>query len=191
MNGWQMAGAIGEVRLRGVQHLLNDACWGADAVRDDLREYVVEHLRDEKSGVLVVDETGFLKKGEKSVEVARQCTRGPQARRTARLRCSATPPRKERPSSIGRCTCRASGRRMPLGGHSRPGYRHDGWWRTRLRDGSGLARMTGKTGKPVRAGGAGDSGRLPRSPQAGANSGGELTERGLKVGIGRHGEQRE
>ena len=45
-----------------------------DAVRDDLREYVVEHLGDEQSGVLVVDETGFLKKGEKSVGVARQYT---------------------------------------------------------------------------------------------------------------------
>jgi SRSO17 transposase len=43
-------------------------------VRDDLREYVVEHLGDEDSGVLVVDETGFLKKGKKSVGVARQYT---------------------------------------------------------------------------------------------------------------------
>jgi SRSO17 transposase len=73
-NGWQMAEAIGEVGPRGVQHLLNDAHWDADAVRDDLRGYVVEHLGDEKSGVLVVDETGFLKKGEKSVGVARQYT---------------------------------------------------------------------------------------------------------------------
>jgi SRSO17 transposase len=62
-NSWQMAEAIGEVRPRGVQHLLNDAHWDADAVRDDLREYVVEHLGDEKSGVLIMDETGFLKKG--------------------------------------------------------------------------------------------------------------------------------
>ncbi len=43
-------------------------------MRDDLREYVVEHLADEASGVLIVDETGFLKKGEKSVGVARQYT---------------------------------------------------------------------------------------------------------------------
>jgi SRSO17 transposase len=42
---------------------LNAARWDADAVRDDLRRYVVEHLGDEKSGVLIVDETGFLKKG--------------------------------------------------------------------------------------------------------------------------------
>jgi SRSO17 transposase len=73
-NSWQMAEAIGEARPRGVQHLLNDAHWDADAVRDDLREYVVEHLGDEESGVLIVDETGFLKKGEKSVGVARQYT---------------------------------------------------------------------------------------------------------------------
>jgi SRSO17 transposase len=73
-NGWQMAEAIGEARPRGVQHLLNDARWDADAVRDDLRGYVVEHLGDEESGVLIVDETGFLKKGEKSVGVARQYT---------------------------------------------------------------------------------------------------------------------
>jgi SRSO17 transposase len=73
-NSWQMAEAIGEARPRGVQHLLNDAHWDADAVRDDLREYVLEHLGDEGSGVLIVDETGFLKKGEKSVGVARQYT---------------------------------------------------------------------------------------------------------------------
>jgi SRSO17 transposase len=70
-----MAEAIGEVTPRGVQHLLNDAHWDPDAVRDDLREYVVEHLLgDENSGVLIVDETGCLKKGEKSVGVARQYT---------------------------------------------------------------------------------------------------------------------
>jgi SRSO17 transposase len=69
-----MAEAIGEARPRGVQHLLNDARWDPDLVREDLREYVVEHLGDEQSGVLVVDETGFLKKGEKSVGVARQYT---------------------------------------------------------------------------------------------------------------------
>ena len=53
---------------------LASAKWDADEVRDDLREYVVEHLGDEETGVLIVDETGFLKKGEKSVGVARQYT---------------------------------------------------------------------------------------------------------------------
>jgi SRSO17 transposase len=73
-NGWQMAEGIGEDGPRGVQHLLNDACWDAEAVRDDLREYVVERLGEQDSGVLIVDETGFLKKGTKSVGVARQYT---------------------------------------------------------------------------------------------------------------------
>ena len=73
-NGWQMAEAMGEMGPQGAQRLLNAARWDADAVRDDLREYVVEYLGDEESGVLIVDETGFLKKGEKSVGVARQYT---------------------------------------------------------------------------------------------------------------------
>lgn len=73
-NGWQLAEAIGDKDPQGVQRLLNSAKWDADLVRDDLREYVVEHLGDEESGVLIADETGFLKKGEKSVGVARQYT---------------------------------------------------------------------------------------------------------------------
>jgi SRSO17 transposase len=70
-NGWQLAEQLGEQHPRGVQRLLDAAHWDADAVRDDLRAYVVEHLGDARS-VLVVDETGFLKKGIKSVGVARQ-----------------------------------------------------------------------------------------------------------------------
>src|SRR5919202_3063752 len=73
-NGWQLAEAIADVGPQGVQRLLNNAKWDADLVRDDLREYVVEHLADEQSGLLIVDDTGFLKKGEKSVGVARQYT---------------------------------------------------------------------------------------------------------------------
>ena len=73
-NGWQMAEAIGERDPQGVQRLLNLARWDTDEVRDDLREYVVEHLGDGETGVLIVDETGFLKKGEKSVGVGRQYT---------------------------------------------------------------------------------------------------------------------
>ena len=70
-NGWQLAERIGELRPDGVQRLLNGARWDADEVRDDLRAYVVEHLGDPEA-TLVIDETGFLKKGEKSVGVARQ-----------------------------------------------------------------------------------------------------------------------
>ncbi len=70
-NGWQLAEQIGEAGPQGVQRLLNAAVWDADAVRDDLRAYVIEHLGDD-AGVLVVDETGFVKKGRKSVGVQRQ-----------------------------------------------------------------------------------------------------------------------
>ncbi len=64
-NGWQHAKAIGEADPQGVQRLLNAAKRDADLVRDDLRDYAVEHLGDEDSSVLIVDDTGFLKKGEK------------------------------------------------------------------------------------------------------------------------------
>ena len=70
-NGWQLAEAAGEATPHGMQELLNRAVWDADGVRDDLRAYVVEHLGD-PGAVLVVDETGFLKKGVKSVGVQRQ-----------------------------------------------------------------------------------------------------------------------
>jgi SRSO17 transposase len=70
-NGWQLAEAAGERTPDGMQRLLGDAGWDADAVRDDLRAYVVEHLGHPRA-VLVVDETGFLKKGTKSVGVQRQ-----------------------------------------------------------------------------------------------------------------------
>jgi SRSO17 transposase len=70
-NGWQLAEQLGEAGPQGVQRLLNAAHWDADAVRDELRGYVVEHL-GVADGVLVVDETGFLKKGTKSVGVKRQ-----------------------------------------------------------------------------------------------------------------------
>jgi SRSO17 transposase len=71
-NGWQLAEAIGERGPQGVQRLLNAAVWDAEAVRDDLRAYVVEHLGDAESGVLVVDETDFPKKGPASCGVAPQ-----------------------------------------------------------------------------------------------------------------------
>ncbi|MBW3632889.1 MAG: IS701 family transposase [Chloroflexi bacterium] len=73
-NGWQLAEAIGEPGPQGVQRLLSAATWDTDGVRDDLRDSVVAHLGDEASGVLIVDETGFLKKGRKSCGVARQYT---------------------------------------------------------------------------------------------------------------------
>jgi SRSO17 transposase len=70
-NGWQLAEHLGEAGPQGVQRLLNAADWDVDAVRDDLRSYVTEYLGN-AAGVLIVDETGFLKKGTKSVGVQRQ-----------------------------------------------------------------------------------------------------------------------
>src|SRR5215212_4427706 len=70
-NGWQLAEALGEHSPDGVQRLLRTARWDAEAVRDDLRAYVVEHLGD-PGAVLIIDETGFLKNGTKSVGVQRQ-----------------------------------------------------------------------------------------------------------------------
>ncbi|MFJ6645925.1 IS701 family transposase [Streptomyces sp. NPDC091290] len=72
-NCWTIAEWAGETSPHGMQHLLCRAVWDADAVRDDVREYVVEHLHDE-AAVLVVDETGDLKKGTYTVGVQRQYT---------------------------------------------------------------------------------------------------------------------
>ncbi len=72
-NGWQLAEAAGDATPDGVQDFLSRMCWDADAVRDDLQGYVVEHLGDD-GAVLVLDETGFLKKGTKSAGVQRQYT---------------------------------------------------------------------------------------------------------------------
>jgi SRSO17 transposase len=70
-NGWQLAEHAGEATPDGMQRLLATADWDPDLVRDDLRAYVLEHLGD-PGAVLVVDETGFLKKGSTSVGVQRQ-----------------------------------------------------------------------------------------------------------------------
>ncbi|WP_433264275.1 IS701 family transposase [Actinosynnema sp. CS-041913] len=70
-NGWTLAEVAGEATPDGMQRLLNAASWDVDGVRDDARDYAVEHLAD-GDGVLVVDETGFLKKGDKSAGVQRQ-----------------------------------------------------------------------------------------------------------------------
>ena len=70
-NGWQLAEAAGYQEPRAIQRVLDRSVWDADAARDDLRAYVVEALGD-PAGVLVVDETGFLKQGTKSAGVKRQ-----------------------------------------------------------------------------------------------------------------------
>lgn len=70
-NGWQMAEEAGEARPDGMQRLMSSAVWDEDGVRDDVQAYVIEHL-GAADGILVLDETGFLKKGKHSVGVKRQ-----------------------------------------------------------------------------------------------------------------------
>jgi SRSO17 transposase len=70
-NGWQLAEEAGEATPDGMQRLLNASRWDADGARDDLVAYVREHLAD-PAAILVIDETGFLKKGTKSAGVKRQ-----------------------------------------------------------------------------------------------------------------------
>jgi SRSO17 transposase len=70
-NCWTIAEQAGDATPDGMQHLLAAARWDADAVRDDVRGYVVEHLGC-ANAVLVVDETADLKKGTASAGVQRQ-----------------------------------------------------------------------------------------------------------------------
>jgi SRSO17 transposase len=70
-NGWTLAEQAGDISPDGMQRLLRWADWDVDAVCDDVRDYVIEHLGD-PNGVLIIDDTGFLKKGVKSAGVARQ-----------------------------------------------------------------------------------------------------------------------
>jgi SRSO17 transposase len=70
-NCWQMAEAVGEKDPQPLQRLLYSAQWNEDTVRDELQRFVIERFGDEE-GIGVVDETGFLKKGKKSVGVKRQ-----------------------------------------------------------------------------------------------------------------------
>ena len=69
--GWQLAEAAGDRTPDAMQDFLRRMRWDADAVRNDLQAYVVEHLGD-PGAVLVLDETGFVKKGTSSVGVQRQ-----------------------------------------------------------------------------------------------------------------------
>ena len=70
-NGWTLAERAGEVSPDGMQRLLRRADWDVDGVRDDVRDYVTGQLGD-RDGVLIVDDTGFLKKGTRSAGVQRQ-----------------------------------------------------------------------------------------------------------------------
>src|SRR5438045_4816401 len=70
-NGWTLAERAGEVSPDGMQRLLRHADWDTSDVRDDVRDYVAQHL-GEGDGVLIADETGFIKKGTRSAGVQRQ-----------------------------------------------------------------------------------------------------------------------
>src|SRR5579875_705197 len=70
-NCWWLAEHAGHRDPQAMQRLLRTAVWDADAVRDDLRTFVAGQLGDPE-GVLIPDETGFLKKGTGSVGVQRQ-----------------------------------------------------------------------------------------------------------------------
>ena len=70
-NSWQLAEMLGEHTPYGIQQFLYRGVWEADELRDDLRQYVVEQVGD-ADAVLIVDETGFVKKGSHSAGVQRQ-----------------------------------------------------------------------------------------------------------------------
>ncbi len=70
-NGWHLVEAAGDALPDGMQDFLARTRWDAHTLRDVLRSYVIEHLAD-PDGVLVLDEAGFLKKGDKSAGVQRQ-----------------------------------------------------------------------------------------------------------------------
>src|SRR5256886_14815846 len=73
VNCWSIAEHAGERCPRGMQRLLSSAVWDEAGIRDDLRGYVLEHFAD-PGAVLVVDETGDLKRGTATVGVQRQST---------------------------------------------------------------------------------------------------------------------
>ena len=79
-NCWTIAEQAGDATPDGMQHLLTSARWDADAVRDDVRAYVVEHLGD-AAAVLVVDETADLKKGRDCVILSFRVSQGRDLRR--------------------------------------------------------------------------------------------------------------
>jgi SRSO17 transposase len=70
-NGWQIAEEVGESRPYAIQYLLDRAKWDVDGLRDELRASIYKALADPQA-ILILDETGFLKKGTKSVGVQRQ-----------------------------------------------------------------------------------------------------------------------
>ena len=137
-NGWQLAEHLGDARPWRTQRLLSHVQWDEEAARDLCRGYVVEALAD-REAVLIVDETGFLKKGTKSVGVARQysgtagrienCQIGVFLALCQRQRTCADRPRALPPEGMGRGPRPARGGRHLAGGgvchQARAGTPHD------------------------------------------------------------------
>jgi SRSO17 transposase len=73
-NGWTLAEHAGAVSPDGMQRLLRTADWDIEGVRDDVRDYALDHLGDPVTGVFVLDDPGFIKKGRRSAGVQRQYT---------------------------------------------------------------------------------------------------------------------
>jgi SRSO17 transposase len=91
-NCWTIAEHAGNPSPNGMQHLLARAVWDRDGVRDDLRDYLVEHLGDPEP-VLVIDETGDLKEGIQPVGCSASTPAPRAASRTPRSpSTSSTPP---------------------------------------------------------------------------------------------------
>ena len=110
--GWMRAEAAGDPGPWRQQAILGRGRWDADALRDIVRDYVVETVAADDA-VLVLDETGFLKQGKASCGVAANTRARPARSRTARS-ASLRPTSRgmATPSSTGRCICPKPGRRM-------------------------------------------------------------------------------
>src|SRR5579871_6749017 len=195
-NGWQLAEELGEHGPRGVERLLGEADWDEEAVRDDLRTYVSEHL-GEPDGLLVLDETGFIKKGKKSAGVARQYS-GTAGRREnsqigvfllyASSQGAAFVDRElylPEEWMVDRVRCREAGIADEVEFATKGGGRGH---RLRLRPD---AQLVGRAGAQLRAGRARDAHRLDRwAVPAGRAGGGSLARGGLDGALGRGGQSR-
>ncbi len=150
-NCWTIAEHAGEATPGGMQHLLSRASWDADGIRDDVRGYVIEHLGD-PGAVLVVDETGDVKKGTATAGVARQYTGTAGRVENAQVAVYLTYAAPRGPAR------RSSTLELYL---PQPGIRHErrraAWWycMNHVRDEARAARRSHRPGRP-------DAGHPPR-----------------------------
>lgn len=113
-NCWYLAEQAGHAGPHAMQRLLRTARWQVDEVRDDLREYVIEHLGHD-SGVLIVDETGFVKKGSGGAGCQETRTMVLPYRGLRRSAMTAGTSSKSRtlPTGVAMTFCSASSQRRP------------------------------------------------------------------------------